>query len=108
MKEIKEACPKIQAGVNFIPIVPFLGDSEENTGKIALATKEAGADFILFGGGMTLRDNQASWFLKRLSEEFPQLVEKYEELYQSKYTTAAVLAAPVLAALGAIAALVTD
>jgi hypothetical protein len=41
----------------------------------------AGADFILFGGGMTLRDNQALWFMKRLNEEFPHLVEKYEELH---------------------------
>jgi len=86
VKEIKEACPEIQAGVNFIPIVPFLGDDGKNMEEVVLGTRAAGADFILFGGGMTLRDNQASWFLKRLSQEFPQLVEKYEELYQSKYT----------------------
>ena len=34
-----------------------------------------------------MRDNQASWFLKRLSEGFPHLVERYEELYQGKYTS---------------------
>ena len=88
VKEIKERCPEIQAGVNFIPIVPFLGDDEKNMGEVVLGTKMAGADFILFGGGMTLRDNQASWFLKRLSEGFPHLVERYEELYQGKYTSA--------------------
>jgi len=88
VKEIKERCPEIQAGVNFIPVVPFLGDDEKNMGEVVLGTKMAGADFILFGGGMTLRDNQASWFLKRMSEGFPHLVEKYEELYQGKYTSA--------------------
>ena len=86
VKEIKRRYPKIQAGVNFIPIIPFLGDSEENMKQVVIGAKEARADFILFGGGMTLRDNQALWFLKRLSEEFPHLVAKYEQLYQGGYT----------------------
>ena len=89
VKEIKKRCPEIQVGVNFIPIVPFLGDTDENMEKMAIATEDAGADFILFGGGMTMRDNQAAWFMKRLSQEFPYLVEKYEQLYQGKYTAAA-------------------
>jgi len=38
---------------------------------------KTGADFILFGGGMTMRDNQAAWFMKRLSKEFPHPVGKY-------------------------------
>ena len=88
INEIKQRCPEIQAGVNFIPIVPFLSDDERNMEEVVLSTKMAGADFILFGGGMTLRDNQASWFMRRLSEEFPHLVGKYEELYQAKYTPA--------------------
>ncbi len=33
-----------------------------------------------------MRDNQALWFLKRLSDDYPHLVERYEELYQGKYT----------------------
>jgi DNA repair photolyase len=86
VRKIKEKCPEIQAGVNFIPIVPFLCDDEENMEEVVSGAKDAGADFIIFGGGMTLRDNQASWFLERLSREFPQLLERYEELYQGKYT----------------------
>ena len=86
VKEIKKRCPKIQVGVNFIPIVPFLCDSERNMKQVVAGAREAGADFILFGGGMTMRDNQASWFMKRLSEELPHLVEKYEQLYQGRYT----------------------
>lgn len=88
VKEIKQRRPEIQAGVNFIPIVPFLSDDEKNMEEVVAGTKNAGADFILFGGGMTLRDNQASWFMRRLSEEFPHLVEEYEELYQAKYAPA--------------------
>ena len=86
VREIKERCPEIQTGVNFIPIVPFLCDSEENLKQVVAGTSEAGADFLLFGGGMTLRDNQALWFMKRLSEEFPHLAEEYEELYQGGCT----------------------
>jgi hypothetical protein len=37
---------------------------------------------------MTLRNNQASWFMRRLSEEFPNLVEKYEQSCQAKYALA--------------------
>jgi len=72
--------------VNFIPVVPFLGDSEENMKQLVTGAREAKADFILFGGGMTLRDNQALFFLKRLSEKFPHLIAKYEQLYQGGYT----------------------
>ncbi len=88
IKEIKKKCPQIQVGVNFIPIIPFLGDSEENMEGVASAAREAGADFILFGGGMTLRDSQAAWFMEKLSQKFPHLVKKYEELYQGKYSPA--------------------
>ena len=52
---------------------------------MASAAREAEADFILFGGGMTLRDSQAAWFMEKLSQKFPNLVKKYEELYQGKY-----------------------
>ena len=86
VKEIKKRRPRIQTGVNFIPIVPFLCDNESNMERMVTSTREARADFILFGGGMTMRDNQALWFLQRLSQKFPNLVEKYEQLYQGGYT----------------------
>ncbi len=86
LMEIKKRCPKIQAGVNFIPIVPLLGDSEENMKQVVTGTRQARADFVLFGGGMTLRNNQALWFMQWLSREFPNLVQKYEQLYQGRYT----------------------
>ena len=83
--EIKKKCPEMQVGVHFIPIVPFLCDNDENLERVVRSTKDAGADFILFGGGMTMRDNQALWFLKRLQGEFPHLVHKYEDLYKFEY-----------------------
>jgi hypothetical protein len=47
-------------------------------------SKEAGADYILFGGGMTMRDAQANWYLKRLNDEYPELVDKYLEIYDAE------------------------
>ena len=85
VREIKEQSPGIQVGVNLIPIVPFLGDGETNLRAIVSKTKEAGADFILFGGGMTMRDNQARWFLTRLGQEYPELVPRYLELYEATF-----------------------
>ncbi|MDY6911206.1 MAG: radical SAM protein [Chloroflexota bacterium] len=87
IRTIKSRAPQIQVGVNLIPIVPFLTDSEESIEAVVWRTKESGADFILFGGGMTMRDNQASWFLSKLSERFPHMIERYEQLYQGKYST---------------------
>jgi hypothetical protein len=47
--------------------------------------KEAGADYVLFGGAMTMRDQQALWFLKHLKESRPELLGRYEELYGFTY-----------------------
>jgi hypothetical protein len=40
---------------------------------------------IFFGGGMTMRNSQAKWFLKHLQEKYPHLIEKYEKLYRFSY-----------------------
>ena len=60
---------KIQAGVCFMPIVPYLWDSHEHLEEMVTAVKNARADFLLFAGGMTMRDRQAVWFFKRLRDE---------------------------------------
>ncbi|MDY6835092.1 MAG: hypothetical protein SVY53_09880 [Chloroflexota bacterium] len=42
--------------VNLIPIVPILCDYEYDLDKVVSAAKDAGSDYILFGGGMTMSD----------------------------------------------------
>ncbi|MHA1144730.1 MAG: radical SAM protein [Candidatus Helarchaeota archaeon] len=81
--QIKKEYPKIQVGTNFIPIIPLLEDSPENMEEIVRRTKEAGADFILFGAGMTLRDAQAKFFLEKLQQAFPNLLEEFKSLYRT-------------------------
>jgi len=85
IKTIKEKARQVQVGGLFIPIVPYLCDIDSNLEDMIKKTKEAGADYILFGGGMTMRDMQAKWFLRYLKEKYPELIEKYEKLYQFRY-----------------------
>jgi len=75
----------LQVGVHFMPIVPFLEDTDENLEDVVFRSGEAGADYILFAGGMTMRDNQAKWFFRRIKERYPELFEKYLELFDAKF-----------------------
>ncbi len=85
IKKIKSVSTSIQTGVLMLPVIPYLTDSEENLESLVKASKQAGADYLLFGGGMTMRDIQALWFLKHLENEFPELISKYEHLYKFRY-----------------------
>ena len=72
------------AGVNAIPILPFISDGQEQLGEIIGASKEFGADYILVGGltlfGQQPADSKTLYFnfLKRYD---PTLIPKYEALY---------------------------
>ncbi len=85
IRRIKSATKNIQAGILFMPIVPFLCDSKENIEAVVKMASESGADFVLFGGGMTMRDVQALWFLKHLKVAYPKLIPEYERLYGFTY-----------------------
>ncbi|MEW6607771.1 MAG: radical SAM protein [bacterium] len=85
IKTIKDKTKYIQVGVLLIPVVPVLADSDNDLETMIENAKNKGADYILFGGGMTMRDMQAKWFLKHLKEMYPELLEGYEDLYQFKY-----------------------
>ncbi|HAW49344.1 TPA: radical SAM protein [bacterium] len=70
----------IQAGVNLIPIVPYLSDTSCNIEEMIKKASE-NAKYILIGTSMTLRSNQRIRFLKLLKKNFPELLVKYEGLY---------------------------
>lgn len=84
LERIKQEVPTIQTGVNFMPIVPFLEDTDENMEAIVQRAHEMKVDQITFAG-MTLRDKQASYFFSKLKERYPDLVEKFQTLYQGNY-----------------------
>lgn len=85
IETIKRNCPQIQAGVNLIPTIPLVTDDGENLREVVSRAADVQADFVLFGGGMTMRDNQANWFLGRLLEERPAIVPDFLDLYDGAY-----------------------
>jgi len=76
------------SGVNAMPLLPFITDTDEELEKIIASAKEYGANFI-FIAGLTLFGNgekdSKELFFKFLSAHYPHLIEKYEAMYGSVY-----------------------
>ncbi len=75
---------KFLTGVNAIPILPYISDSEIELEKIVSAAKEHGAQYILIGGltlfGKNAADSRTLYF-NFLKKYNPSLIPKYENLY---------------------------
>jgi DNA repair photolyase len=75
----------IFAGILLMPILPFLGDNEENIRGIVRYAYECGAKFIYPAFGVTLRQNQRDWYYRKLDEHFPALKQKYIQQFGNAY-----------------------
>ncbi len=75
----------IYTGVLMMPILPFINDTKDNIDKIINQAHKSGANFIYPMFGVTLRSNQRFYYYKKLRENFPNLVSKYQNLYGDKY-----------------------
>jgi len=85
LKIIKKEAPDIQVGTYFIPIIPFIEDDDESLEDVVKKSKEAGADFVLFAPGLTLRDSQAQYFINKLkNSEYAHIVEPLLNLYKGQ------------------------
>ena len=85
IKKIKENAPEIQVGTYFMPIIPYLEDNDENLEIVIKKSKKAGADFILFSPGLTLRDSQAVFFINKLkNSEYKDIVKPLLDLFKEK------------------------
>lgn len=83
LEKIKKQFPKIQTGVNLMPIVPYFEDFDENLEEVVLQTKEANCDFILFSPGMTMRNSQAQFFINKLkNSKYKDIVFDFLNLYK--------------------------
>lgn len=75
---------KFLCGVNAIPLLPFISDTDEELEKIIATAKQYGADYILVGGltlfGNEERDNKQLVY-KFLQMHYPGLLDKYEKMY---------------------------
>jgi DNA repair photolyase len=75
-------------GVNAIPLLPYISDTEEQLEKIISAAKEHGADYILAGGltlfGTGVADSK-TLFYKFLERYNPTLLPAYQQLYGTNF-----------------------
>jgi DNA repair photolyase len=70
----------VRVGVNAMPILPGLNDSDRNLDAMARAAREAGAKF-LYGNILFLTPSAMKQFMPFLEKEFPRLAKKYRRLY---------------------------
>lgn len=76
------------AGVNAMPLLPYISDTEEELEKIVVASKSHEADYILVAGLTLFGKEQAdskTLFYKFLERYNPGLTENYNKLYQDNF-----------------------
>ena len=75
-------------GVNAMPLLPYITDTDEEMEKLVAVAKEYGAHFILIAGltlfGDDERDSKQLIF-KFLRNNYPELLEKYQKMYEGTY-----------------------
>ncbi|HDM77082.1 MAG TPA: radical SAM protein [Deltaproteobacteria bacterium] len=86
MKRCSEA--GLLAGAAFIPVLPFLSDSEEALDEMMRKARDYGARFV-FVGGLTLFGNRPSdcrmTYFRTLERHFPELVLSYKRLFLGSF-----------------------
>lgn len=88
VKELKQE--GFLVGVNAIPVLPFISDTEEELEKIIAAAKAHAADYILVGG-LTLFGNDKAdsktLYYKFLEKYDASLLPRYQQLYGPNFYT---------------------
>jgi DNA repair photolyase len=60
----------IHTGVMFMPLLPFINDTWEEVEDLILRAKDAGAGYLLFYPGVTLRKGSREHFYQKLESHF--------------------------------------
>jgi DNA repair photolyase len=76
------------AGVNLMPVLPFINDTHEQLDYMIGAFARAGADFVL-GSGLTLFGtdpwDSKTLYYNFLQRRYPHLISEYQKLYAERY-----------------------
>ncbi len=86
MKKFKDEGFKV--GVFFMPVLPFLSDSEKQIEKMVVLSKNYGADYIITAGLTLFGDKPSDCgpaYYKVLERNFPELVEKTKRLFGKNF-----------------------
>jgi DNA repair photolyase len=72
----------ISCGMFLLPVIPFITDTSELMEQTVSRAKEAGVDFVIFGG-MTLKEGrQQEYFFDALRATHPELIAEYQNIYR--------------------------
>ncbi|MGH3111567.1 MAG: radical SAM protein, partial [Gaiellaceae bacterium] len=85
----------IDVGVGMAPILPGLSDRPEQLREVVLAAREAGARSI-WASVLHLRPGTREHFLEALAADWPDEVERYEQLYAGRAYLPAEVTRPVV------------
>jgi DNA repair photolyase len=83
MKKCKEQ--GFLVGVDYIPVLPFLSDSDEQLDEMITTARDYGADFALVGALTLFGKGPAdckTLYYRVLEKYYPQLVPKYKSLFR--------------------------
>ncbi|MDR1347907.1 MAG: radical SAM protein [Prevotellaceae bacterium] len=83
MKILSEA--GLFTGTLLSPVIPFITDTEDNIREIIRLSYKSGAKFVWSMGGVTLRENQRTYFYDKLDRHFKGLREQYEKTFGNQY-----------------------
>ncbi|MGC4068630.1 MAG: radical SAM protein [Polyangiaceae bacterium] len=79
----------MNAGIMAMPLLPGISDSNARIEELVKAAKDAGAEFLCFGG-LTLRPGrQKEFYYERLRRWWPELVPGYDRAYASNRASGA-------------------
>ncbi len=82
MRKIHET--GILTGVTYMPIIPYISDSEEQLDDVIRTSRDHGAEYVL-AASMTMRDLQSKRFYETIVRHYPHLVKEYKKLYVKGY-----------------------
>lgn len=72
----------IACGMFLLPVIPFITDTPQAMENTIRMAKDAGINFIIFGG-MTLKEGrQKDYFMNILSNHYPEIASKYGSIYK--------------------------
>jgi DNA repair photolyase len=73
----------VKAGVGMAPILPGISDSPAQLEEVIRAAREAGATSI-WANVLYLKDGTREHFLEALAADWPEELDRYERLYESR------------------------
>ncbi|MEP6978516.1 MAG: radical SAM protein [Thermoleophilia bacterium] len=92
----------VRATVGMAPILPGISDRPEQLAEVVRAAREAGACGV-WANVLFLRAGTREHFLESLARDWPEELERYEQLYAKRAYLSAEDTKPVRAAVGALA-----